>query len=196
MLNLTAYSPPKINIPSVYALGIVFHDSKNDSITYERVRLFDFKLESIANFYFGLVPNLKHEIVLNHIVYSIGYARSTAIVVPSKLFWRVALLKLYHYSILASNISYPFPVLNLRVHEEFHKIIVDWTDPHYLYDPIEFLVSCNGSRHSQIKVRRNTQYICEQMMFNETNTISVETRIAIDGYTHDRIVIAKINGID
>lgn len=44
-------------------------------------------------------------------------------------------------------------------------------------------------------VGRNTTYLCENMLFNETNTMSVQTRVAIPGYTHDQIAVARINGI-
>jgi len=44
-------------------------------------------------------------------------------------------------------------------------------------------------------VGRNTTYICENMTFNETNTISVQTRVAIPDYTHDQIAVVPINGI-
>lgn len=44
-------------------------------------------------------------------------------------------------------------------------------------------------------VGRNTKYVCEQMTFNEINIISVQTRVAIPGYIHDRIVVVEIPGI-
>jgi len=99
-----------------------------------------------------------------------------------------------HFS-LVSNISYPYEVTNLRLWEEFHNINLTWNDPHSSYDPIEFIVLCNSSETSMRHVNRNTKYFCEQTTFNEANIISVETRVAIPGYKHDRKAVVQIRGI-
>jgi len=44
-------------------------------------------------------------------------------------------------------------------------------------------------------VNRNTKYFCEQTTFNEANIISVETRVAIPGYKHDRKAVVQIRGM-
>jgi len=44
-------------------------------------------------------------------------------------------------------------------------------------------------------VGRNTTYVCENVTFNEAKSISVQTRVAIPGYIHDRIAVTQINGI-
>jgi hypothetical protein len=84
-------------------------------------------------------------------------------------------------------------VKNLRVQEEFNNVIVRWDDDHFFDDPIEFIVYCNSSQNSMKKVGRNTTYMCEQMTLDQTDMISVETRITVAGYTHDRIPVVKIN---
>lgn len=44
-------------------------------------------------------------------------------------------------------------------------------------------------------VGRNTSLICENMIFNQTNSISVRTQIAIPGYIHKQVAV-QINGIE
>jgi hypothetical protein len=92
--------------------------------------------------------------------------------------------------------SYPFAVTNLHIKEEFNSILLNWTDNHDLYDPIEYIVFCNSTdENSKINVGRNTNCICEQMTFQETNTIAVQTRVAIPRSTYDQTAIAQIDGI-
>jgi hypothetical protein len=102
--------------------------------------------------------------------------------------------KTIHFSVV-SNTPYPFAATNLRVREEFNNINLTWNDTHDLLDPIEYIVLCNSRNNSMRNVGRNTTYLCENMLFNETNTMSVQTRVAIPGYTHDQIAVARINGI-
>lgn len=81
---------------------------------------------------------------------------------------------------------------NLHIKEESNSITVNWDDIHFDNDPIEFVVFCNSSQDSMRRVGRNKTYVCDQMSFNDTNMISVETRIAVPGYTHDQVVV-KMN---
>jgi hypothetical protein len=96
---------------------------------------------------------------------------------------------------VVSYTSYPYAATNLRVKEEFNNINLTWIDNHSSYDPIEYIVLCNSSDNSMRNVGRNTTYLCENMLFNETNIISVQTRVAIPGYTHNQTAVAQINGI-
>ena len=92
-----------------------------------------------------------------------------------------------------STSSYPYEVTNLRVREEFQNIIVSWNHTHSSDDPIEFIVSCNSNNNVTANVKQETTYVCENLHFNETNSISVETRIAIPNYQHDHKTIVTIN---
>ena len=95
---------------------------------------------------------------------------------------------------LVSDNTYPFPVSQLRVKEEFHTITVYWENTHQWYDPIEYIVSCNSNGNYLINVERNTTCVCEQMTLSDTTAISVLTRVAIPNYEFDRIGIANIDG--
>lgn len=92
--------------------------------------------------------------------------------------------------------SYPYPVVNLRLKEEFRTIRLVWEDVHLWNDPIEYILSCNSNGKYLINVGRNTTGICEQMTLIETSVISVLTRVAIPGYSYDRTAIAQIESND
>ncbi|CAF4308513.1 unnamed protein product [Rotaria sp. Silwood2] len=175
LLTVIANPAATINLPSIYEFNVIFHDKKNESITYERTKVSNFNLYPNLTFKYGLIPNLKHEIIFTHTLNPIGYALSNSTTIP------------------ISNVSYPYEVTNLRIQEDFHSIILSWIDTHSLYDPIEFIVLCNSSNNSMRKVSRNTTYTCQQTTFNEISTIAVQTRVAIPGYTHDRIAVVEIN---
>ncbi|CAF3428425.1 unnamed protein product [Rotaria sp. Silwood1] len=175
LLTVIANPPPTINIPSIYKFNVIFHDKQNETITYERTNISNFNLYPNSTFKYGLIPNLKHEIIFNHTIDSIGYALSNSTTTP------------------ISNVPYPYEVTNLRIQEDFYNIMLSWIDNHSIYDPIEFIVLCNSSENSMRKVSRNTTYTCQQTTFNEIRTISVQTRVAIPGYTHDRIAVVEVN---
>ncbi|CAF1341360.1 unnamed protein product [Rotaria sordida] len=175
LLTVIANSPPKINLPSIYEFNLIFHDKQNENITYERIKVSNFQLNPNFTFKYGLIPNLKHEIIFTHTINSIGYALSKSNTTPT------------------SNVSYPYEVTNVRIQEDFNNIMLSWTDTHSEYDPIEFIVLCNSSENSMRKVNRNTTYTCQQTTFNEISIISIQTRVAIPGYTHDRIAAVEIN---
>ncbi|CAF3516608.1 unnamed protein product [Rotaria socialis] len=175
LLTIIANPAPTINLASRYEFNLIFHDKDNDRITYERVNILDLKLYSNTTLKYGLTPNLKHKISFDHIADSIGSAHSNLTITP------------------ISNVSYPYEVVNFSVDEQFHKIVLSWTDTHSRYDPIEFIVSCNSSQKSSINIGRKTVYTCEQMTFHETDIVSVQTKVAIPGYTHDRTAVVQIN---
>ncbi|CAF2109979.1 unnamed protein product [Rotaria magnacalcarata] len=175
LLTIIANPAPTINLASRYEFNLIFHGKDTDSITYERVKISDLKLYSNTTLKYGLIPNLKHEISFDHIVDSIGFAHSYLTITP------------------ISNVSYPYEVANFSIDEQFHKIVLRWTDTHSWYDPIEFIVSCNSSQKSSMNIGRNTSYTCEQMTFHETDIVSVQTKVAIPGYIHDQAAVVQIN---
>ncbi|CAM4778281.1 unnamed protein product [Rotaria magnacalcarata] len=175
LLTIIANPAPTINLASRYEFNLIFHGKDTDSITYERVKISDLKLYSNTTLKYGLIPNLKHEISFDHIVDSIGFAHSYLTITPT------------------SNVSYPYEVANFSIDEQFHKIVLRWTDTHSWYDPIEFIVSCNSSQKSSMNIGRNTSYTCEQMTFHETDIVSVQTKVAIPGYIHDQTAVVQIN---
>lgn len=178
-LVIVADAPPPLNIDSTYDFTLYINDRNNDRVMFERDRLVGFNPTLGVSLKYGLIPNVKHTLVFKHTVQQLGYAESKQIVQKSCL-----------------NISYPYQVTNLRVKEQFNSIHVSWSDPHHYYDPIEFFVRCNSSSNNWISVRRNTTFICEQILFNETDSISVETRIAVEGYIHDKVAVSQIRTRD
>jgi hypothetical protein len=167
----------------------------DDTITYQRDKVSNLNPKYGATFNYGLLPNFKHTIIFKHFMQSMGYSESYEIIQPSIIFWKIFFWIIY-FSVVVSSISYPFAATNLHIKEAFNLIYLYWNDNHDLYDPIEYVVFCNSTNeNSKQNVGRNTTYICEQMTFNETNMISVQTQVAIPGYTYDRTAIVQIDGI-
>ncbi|CAF1024415.1 unnamed protein product [Adineta ricciae] len=175
LLTIFANAPPAMNLGSTYELHLSFFDKNNQNLTYERARVVNLNPRLGATFNYGLIPNLNHTITFKHVVNSTIYAISTSTVLP------------------VSTNPYPYEVTNLRVREEFQNIIVSWNHMHYSDDPIEFIVSCNSNNNVTANVKQETTYVCENLHFNETNSISVETRIAVPNYRHDHTTIVTIN---
>jgi hypothetical protein len=82
--------------------------------------------------------------------------------------------------------------MNLRVEEKFNDLIVTWHDPHTLYDPIEFSIICDSRTNVPINLHRNTTYTCQQMIFEDTESITVLTQVAIPGYSHPDMATKQI----
>ena len=99
------------------------------------------------------------------------------------------------FSSLASDTPYPYEVSGLRVREDFNNIVVFWNDPHQFDAPIEFVIVCNSHTNAEVKLAKEASFVCQQMTFNQTDSIVVYTRVAIPGYTHDRFASASIDGI-
>ncbi|CAF0933773.1 unnamed protein product [Adineta steineri] len=175
LLTIQAYAPPLMNLNSTYEFQLVFFDKNDENIIYKRATIANLLPNLGISFNYSLIPNLKHKIIFTHIVNATMYAESSSIVLP------------------ISNMSYPFAVINLHIEENYHNIIVSWSDSHSSYDQIEYIVSCNSNNNYTRNVGRNTTYVCENMTFSETNSISVETRLAIPGYIHNRMVIAILD---
>ncbi|CAF0843564.1 unnamed protein product [Adineta ricciae] len=176
LLTIFANAPPAMNLRSTYELHLSFSDKNNQNLIYERARVvvnIDPKLGRTFNY--SLIPNLNHTITFKHVVNSTIYAISTSTVLP------------------VSTSPYPYEVTNLRVREEFQNIIVSWNHMHHSDDPIEFIVSCNSNNNVTVNVKQETMYVCENLHFNETNSISVETRIVVPNYRHDHTTIVTIN---
>lgn len=91
------------------------------------------------------------------------------------------------------NISYPYEVTDLRIKEQFNNIIVSWIDPHDYNDPVAFFVQCDSNNKTLITVVRNTTYICEQILFNKTKSISVQTQVVLPNFKYDHIAVSQIS---
>lgn len=99
---------------------------------------------------------------------------------------------------LSSSVSdkpYPYKITNLHVREEFGSIWVRWTDSHEADAPVEFILVCNSRTNVELKLGRDTSYVCQQMTFKLTDGITVFTRVAISGYTHPRSASVSVDGI-
>jgi hypothetical protein len=73
---------------SNYQFQLLFHDQKNESIIYERDKVSYLDPKSGATFNYGLLPNLKHTIIFQHFVQSMGYAQSNMTILPSIQFFK------------------------------------------------------------------------------------------------------------
>lgn len=85
---------------------------------------------------------------------------------------------------------------NIYLEESFHRIVLNWTDNHSIYDPVEFIVYCSSKTSSMVNIGRKTSHVCEQSSSNEIDLISVQTVVAIPGYIHPDIAVVHIDSID
>ena len=99
------------------------------------------------------------------------------------------------FSPLASDKLYPYEITDLRVREEFGSIWVRWNDSHQEEAPVEFVLVCNSRTNVELKLGRATSYVCQQMTFQLTDSITVYTRVAIPGYTYPRSASVSVDGI-
>ena len=96
---------------------------------------------------------------------------------------------------IVSDKPYPYEITDLHVREEFGSIWVRWNDSHQVEAPVEFVLVCNSRTNVELRLGRDTAYVCQQMTFKLTDSITVYTRVAIPGYTHPRSPSVSVDGI-
>lgn len=85
LLTVLADPLPFINQYSTYEFHLIFYDKNNESITYERGKVFNLKPNLNAAFNYSLIPNVKHGIIFTHMIDSNIYTHSNVTIPPSIL---------------------------------------------------------------------------------------------------------------